>query len=280
MIEGDRWFQDGLRLRGGGSSPSLRVILLLVVGAAAHAVPAAASDFYTVTPCRLVDTRLADGPLAGPALGANASRTFVVPGHCGIPLAATALSVNVVVVAPSAAGHLTIHASGTTSPVTSTLNYAEGQTRANNAVAALGADGGLTVDVSQTAGTTQLVLDVNGYFATAGCSAEQTPARPAEMAINLGDRMLTWSPVAGATSYNVYIRAVVGSCGLLGPQSVTRSDQLLSNVSSPLDVSPPTLCGSCFFVDLAAVSGECESRLYSDDGLPAPLGFSLSPCTP
>ena len=72
----------------------------------------------------------------------------------------------------------------------------------------------------------------------------------------------------------------MGACGLLGPQSVTRGDQLLSNVSSPFDVSSFNRGGTCYFVDATAVSGECEGRLQSDDGRPAPLGFSLAPCTP
>ena len=76
------------------------------------------------------------------------------------------------------------------------------------------------------------------------------------------------------------MKAVVGECGLLGPQIVTRSDQKLSNVSSPLDISAFNRCGICYFVDASTVSGECESRLRSDDGQPAPLGFSLSPCSP
>ena len=37
-----------------------------------------ASRFYTVTPCRVVDTRNSSGPFGGPALAANSDRTFVV----------------------------------------------------------------------------------------------------------------------------------------------------------------------------------------------------------
>ena len=46
--------------------------------------------FHTVDPCRLVDTRDPAGPVSGPALGANTSRTFPVAGRCGIPADARA----------------------------------------------------------------------------------------------------------------------------------------------------------------------------------------------
>ena len=38
-------------------------------------VPATPADYYTLTPCRLFDTRLADGPLGGPVLQ-PATHTF------------------------------------------------------------------------------------------------------------------------------------------------------------------------------------------------------------
>jgi hypothetical protein len=51
-------------------------------------------------------------------------------------------------------------------PTASTLNFAPGQTRANNAVLLLGnTDGVLTGDAFVTGvGTVQLLIDVNGYF--------------------------------------------------------------------------------------------------------------------
>jgi hypothetical protein len=237
------------------------------------------ADFFTVTPCRLVDTRSAAGPLGGPALGANTSRAFVVVGSCGIPLAAEAVATNLTAVSPTAGGHLSLSASGIPPTGTSSLNYAAHQTRADNAFVALGPDGAFVVYASQPSGTTHLVVDVTGYFGTPGCSPAQTPGSP-ELTVNTGTRTLTWPPVPGATSYNVYVKAVVGECGLLGPQIVTRSDQKLSNVSSPLDISAFNRCEACYFVDASAVSGECESRLRSDDGHPTFLGFGLLPCSP
>src|SRR5262245_3083791 len=42
------------------------------------------SQYFTVTPCRLIDTRNPAGPYGGPALTAGVNRTFTVTGQCGI----------------------------------------------------------------------------------------------------------------------------------------------------------------------------------------------------
>ena len=138
------------------SAPATSPILVQIVGTG--------MGFYTLTPCRLIDTRGAPGPLAGPALTALSERTFTLTGHCGVPSSARALSVNVTVTGPTAAGDLRLFAGGTPLPVASTINYRSGQTRANNAVVALGSSGAVTVRCDQPSGTAQLVLDVNGYY--------------------------------------------------------------------------------------------------------------------
>jgi parallel beta-helix repeat protein len=120
--------------------------------------------FFTVTPCRLVDTRNAAGPRGGPALVAGAQRTFTLSGNCGVPPSARSLSVNVTMTSPTAPGALRLFAGGTSAPGTTTINYRAGQTRANNAIATLGGSGDLAVQCDQASGTVHLILDVNGYF--------------------------------------------------------------------------------------------------------------------
>ena len=54
-----------------------------------------AMSFYPMAPCRLVDTRLAAGPLGGPSLVGNASRNFpLLTSPCNIPATARAYSLN------------------------------------------------------------------------------------------------------------------------------------------------------------------------------------------
>jgi hypothetical protein len=133
-----------------------------LAGTALATIPAV--DFFTVTPCRVFDTRSATGPTTGAPLACGGDRDFtIVGGTCGIPSGAKAVSVNVTVTGPSAAGNLRLFASGAPSPVVSALNYAAGQTRGNNAIAPLSSAGQMAVRCSPS-GTAHVILDVNGYF--------------------------------------------------------------------------------------------------------------------
>jgi hypothetical protein len=114
--------------------------------------------------CRLLDTRNPAGPLGGPALAAGAMRTVVAAGTCGVPPTARSIAVNVAVTAPTAAGFLALFPAGQPLPNASTLNYRAGQTRANNAIVGLGPAGDWNVYSGQLSGSTQIVVDIEGYF--------------------------------------------------------------------------------------------------------------------
>jgi hypothetical protein len=120
--------------------------------------------YFTVVPCRIIDTRNADGPLGGPALNAGANRNFTITNGCGVPSTAVALEVNVTVTQPTAPGSLVLFTAGTANPGTATIDYSAGQTRANNAVVAPDPTGAITVNCNQGSGTVHFILDVNGYF--------------------------------------------------------------------------------------------------------------------
>lgn len=122
------------------------------------------SRFYTVPPCRLVDTRAAAGATGGPALAASATRAFPLAGRCGTSPTARAVAVNVTVTGSAAGGFLTLFPSGAAAPPTSTINFGPGATRANNAVVAPGAGGSLAVFAGLQSGSVHVILDVAGYF--------------------------------------------------------------------------------------------------------------------
>lgn len=126
--------------------------------------PPPPASYFTLVPCRLLDTRNANGPLGGPALSAGLTRLFGIFGQCGIPATARAISVNMTATEGSAAGHLTVFPGGTPQPLVSSVNYRAGQTRANNAILQLGAAGDVAVISGQPSGTVHFILDVNGYF--------------------------------------------------------------------------------------------------------------------
>jgi hypothetical protein len=133
------------------------------VGAIEWSGPSPGLAFYTVTPCRAVDTR--DPLLGGPSpVAAGADRVSTLAGACGIPLTAKAVSLNLTVTQPTASGNVRLYPAGTSLPLASTINYPAGQTRANNAIASLSALGQVAIRCSQPSGTAHVVLDVNGYF--------------------------------------------------------------------------------------------------------------------
>ncbi len=127
--------------------------------------PPPAASFYTLAPCRLVDTRNPNGALGGPAIPASVRRNFPLTGTCGVPASAKAISVNLAVTGPTAAGFLKLFPGDGIAPLSSSINFSAGQTRANNAVVLLATDGTGTLAVlNGSAGPVHFILDVNGYF--------------------------------------------------------------------------------------------------------------------
>lgn len=122
------------------------------------------SRLYTVTPCRVVDTRDAPGPYGGPAVAANTDRVWLLGGRCGVPTTAKAAVLNVTVTQAAATGHLRLYAGGSPIPLATSINYGAGQTRSNNAIAPLGSEGALGLHCDQPSGAVQVIIDVSGYF--------------------------------------------------------------------------------------------------------------------
>ncbi len=124
---------------------------------------AALGQYFTVTPCRLYDSRT-DG--AGP-LASGVPRFRPAHGLCGVPTTATAIAANVTVTAPTALGFLTLYPGDSPVPAVATLNFSGGQTRTNNAVVQLATDGGGSYALSafvSGSGTVEVIVDVAGYF--------------------------------------------------------------------------------------------------------------------
>jgi hypothetical protein len=120
---------------------------------------------YTLTPCRILDTRNANGPLGGPALAAGQTRTFTVTGVCGIPLTARTVSANYVVVAPAGIGSLTVLPGGDPSSPATTISFKTLLTRANNGLMTLSWSLNGTIQVTNnSSSSTHFIVDTNGYF--------------------------------------------------------------------------------------------------------------------
>jgi uncharacterized repeat protein (TIGR01451 family) len=116
-------------------------------------------DFYTLPPCRLLDTRDSS------PLSSQVPRTIDVPGACGIPPTARSVAANVTAIGPTGPGHVMLYPAGTGSFGTSTLNFSiDSRTRANNAILSL-KNGAFDAEaVVSGNGSVHLVIDVSGYF--------------------------------------------------------------------------------------------------------------------
>jgi hypothetical protein len=130
--------------------------------------PASSYAFYPATPCRVADTRNPTGTFGGPTPSAGSSRSFPIPSSaCSITSAAQAYSTNVTVVPQGPLGYLTLWPTGQSQPLVSTLNSPGGNIVANAAIVPSGTNGGVSAFVTNTS---DIILDINGYFAAAGYS--------------------------------------------------------------------------------------------------------------
>jgi uncharacterized repeat protein (TIGR03803 family) len=125
--------------------------------------------FYPLTPCRIADTRNSTYPqgLGPPFLPGHTERDFPILNatSCNIPSSAQAYSLNFSVVPHGGLGYLTVWPTGQPRPLVSTLNDVPGTIIANAAIVPAGTGGDVSVYPSND---TDLIIDINGYFALAG----------------------------------------------------------------------------------------------------------------
>jgi uncharacterized repeat protein (TIGR01451 family) len=139
------------------------------------------SDLTSLTPARLLDTRAnartIDGAFAGSQpLGTGAMLDLTVLGRGAVPASGvTTVVLNLTAVNPTAPGYLSVWPSGSTPPLTSTLNFSAGDTVPNLVLAKLGSNGKVTL--FNSAGQTNLVADVMGYFSGSTDLTALVPAR-------------------------------------------------------------------------------------------------------
>lgn len=131
----------------------------------------AGNGYSSLVPARLLDTRpgstTVDTQFAGGGpIDAGDSLVLTVAGRGGVPIAAGSVVLNVTVVAPTVAGFLTVYPHGAPRPDASNLNFLPGQTVPNAVIAAVG-DGG-RIDLFDSAGSTDVVVDVMGWMPAVG----------------------------------------------------------------------------------------------------------------
>ncbi len=160
--------------------------------------------YFAVSPCRILDTRNTSPLDAGTSINvlvAPSSGTVACADGStrAVPSGAGAAVINATVTGPTIFGYLSLYPVGGAAKV-SNLNFAANETVPNLTTVGLGSmtgGSGVTVLDEQPSGQVQVVLDVEGYYATpsdtAGQYAPITPVRIADTRPGSGE------PYAGQT---------------------------------------------------------------------------------
>ena len=144
--------------------------------------PPLSSDFTSVNPARLLETRIGtnlktiDGKFQGVGRGTDGETIeFQVTGRGGIPQGAEAASLNVVAISADGPGYLTVYPCDQALPVpAASVNYNGDDVRPNAVLTKLSATGTVCI---YTLRATDLVVDVNGAFAAGSGFTSVNPAR-------------------------------------------------------------------------------------------------------
>jgi hypothetical protein len=145
------WYRNGL------------IVLLWMTGVHSSVLWGQAPlSFVGIQPCRIADTRNTTGTFGGPSLPPYTERSFpILASSCGIPWTASAYSLNVTAVPAGFLGYLTVWPTGGPQPLASTVNSSLGVAVANAAIVSAGTGGAVSVYATNT---TEVILDINGYF--------------------------------------------------------------------------------------------------------------------
>jgi hypothetical protein len=143
--------------------------------------PHATSTFFAMPPTRLLDTRAANGHsgklTAGVPVGIQiVGRTDHTPT---IPGGATAITVNVTAVNETATSQMYIGPDALYAPTTSTINFKKGDITAYGSTISLDGDGFIFATLAS--GTTDLVMDVTGYFMPGTSGSTYIPLTPVRL---------------------------------------------------------------------------------------------------
>ena len=142
---------------------------LVVDGWSADAAPGDDdATFVPIAPCRLFDFRPGD-PNVGPRdTPLRADETYELQvsgtnGDCVLPDDIDAVSLNVTIVGPTAASHLTLYPADSSRPNASNLNWVAGQAATPNKVDVKVSSSG-AIEMYNPFGEVFVLADVNGYY--------------------------------------------------------------------------------------------------------------------
>lgn len=130
-----------------------------------------AGTYVSIGSSRFLDTRRTTGGHLGRVTPSSPVR-LPITGQAGIPTNVSAVVLNLTGVNATAGLNLTVWPDGKPRPVVSDLNLTRGQTQANLVTVPVGADG--AIDISNSLGAVDVVVDVVGYYFSAQSSPPST----------------------------------------------------------------------------------------------------------
>ncbi len=184
----------------------------------------AGSAYNGLTPVRADDTRSAAAdcgaagtsacPNAGKTLGAGTNPESVnvqVAGVDGVPSTATAVSLNLALTNASggtsaAPNFIEAYPTGQTQPLVANQNYVAGETLSTQVVVGVGTGGDVTI--ANNAGSTDVIVDINGYFTSTGSYLNMLTS-PTRLTASSGNS------VAGGSSTSVTLSGTGANAGVL-----------------------------------------------------------------
>jgi hypothetical protein len=187
--------------------------------------------YEPLAPQRVIDTR------ATTPVGPGGILQVQITGAHGVPAAALveAVVLNVTVTRTTAPSYMTVYPSDATRPTASNLNWSAGQTIPNRVTVKVGATG--AIKLYNSIGSTDVVIDVNGYFTAAGNASAGFKYYPLTPYRILDTRP---NPIGQDSSIHVQVTGTISGGTVPGDAAavVTNATVTDTNFSSFLTVWP------------------------------------------
>ena len=169
--------------------------------------PTAGGGTVTVTPNRVLDTRIG---LGGPkAIAAGADLPLTVTGGV-VPADAVAVLLNLTVAGPTWPGWVAAYPAGIAAPIVSNVNFVGGETRANLALVKVGAGGVVNIR-NGSAAATDVVADIMGYITGSGTAGAY---RAADQPVRILDTRIGSGRFGPIPAYTAVTLQVTGRGGV------------------------------------------------------------------
>jgi hypothetical protein len=218
VIDVDGWFSSALALTDGSLLTPLSPVRLADTRCGATPVPSFCAS-----------EALPPANAALSSLGGGQSAAVTIGGQDGVPSAATAAVLNVTDVQPEGGNYLTVYPAGSAAPVAADVTYVPADPYdvvPNAAYADLGTGGVASVlNGPSGAGSTNVVVDLFGYFSPAGTGTSSLVANVTSLVPGESGTSMLTSTLSGLSTVSDLpvslseVPSLPGACGTLMPAS-------------------------------------------------------------